>query len=222
MGVYRVQIGGAFRTGHDECQHGFAKIWMWNTDHRAFQHPLLRVQHRLYFLGVDVKSAGNDQVFVAPNNMDISIGINHAQIPSDEKPIAAQLFGSFLGHIPIALEDICSAHFDLANIPLGQCFARGAVSDFQLNPRKRKSDCTCTARALIGIRGAHIRFCHAVALQDAMTAALFKQLMRFRQKRRAARDKEPHVPGQIPVEAWIIKQPGVKGRHAHHRGCLWQ
>ena len=136
--------------------------------------------------------------------------------------IAAQLFGSFLGHIPIALEDIRSAHFDLANIPLGQCVPRGAVSDFQLNPRKRKSDCPRTARALIGIRGAHIRFCHAVALKDAMTAALFKQLMSFRQKRRAARDKKPHVPGQSPVEAWIIKQPSVKGRHAHHRGSLWQ
>ena len=54
-----------------------------------------------------------------------------------------------------------------------------------------------------------------------MTAALFKQLMGLRQKRRAARDEKPHMLGQRPVEARIIKQSGVKGRHAHHAGCLW-
>ena len=80
--------------------------------------------------------------------MDITIGINHAQIPSDEKSIAAQLLRGFLGHVPITFEHIRSADFDLTDVPLGQCLACGAVGDFQLNARQLKSDCAGAALAL--------------------------------------------------------------------------
>ena len=124
---------------------------MRHADDSAFEHAWLGIQHQFDFFGVDVVSAGNDQIFVAPQNVDVAVFVDLPQIASNEEPVASQLGRGFLGHLPIALEYVWSANFNLSHSILGQSSASFGVSYLHLHPWKRKSDRARAPLTIIGI-----------------------------------------------------------------------
>ena len=139
-----------------------------------------------------------------------------------KKPSSRNSSAGLLRHPPVALEDVRSAHFENADLAVGDRVPPLLVDHAQLDIRKREADRAGAPLAVVGVRGVHVRFGHAVAFENAMAGPLLEGDMRFGKQRRAARGEEPHVRHQFPVEARIVEQAGVEGRHAHHRRRLRQ
>src|SRR5699024_4860860 len=74
------------------------------------------VDHLLDFLRVDVVAARDHEILGAPDDADIAARIDRAEIAGDEKSVRAELFGRLLGHLPVALEDVRTAHLDHADL----------------------------------------------------------------------------------------------------------
>ena len=156
---------------------------MGHTNHSAFQNTGLFIEHQLDLLGVDIIAAGNDQILVSADDMNIAVFIHQPEIAGDEKPILPQFGGSFLGHLPVAFKHIGPADFDLAHLPLRQHLSGAGIGDLQLDIRQRQPNRASLARTIVWVGSVHVGFGHAVALQNTMPGARFKLVMGFSQQR---------------------------------------
>ena len=69
--MVQVELNAGF--GNNYPNGGLAQVTVRHADDRAFQHTGLCIQHQLDFLGVDVVSAGNDQVLFAAKDVQITV-----------------------------------------------------------------------------------------------------------------------------------------------------
>jgi len=75
--------------GHDQPDDCLAQVTVRHADDGAFEHAWLGIQHQFDFFGIDVVSAGNDQIFVAPQNVDVAVFVYLPKIASNEEPVAS-------------------------------------------------------------------------------------------------------------------------------------
>ena len=190
---------------------------MRQADDGGLGHSGEGVEQQFHLFGIDVEAAGDDQVFLAPDDVQIAVGIEQAQIAGDEKAVTPQVFAGFSGHVPVAFEDVGAAHLDHADLTLRQ---GGAIfGDFHLHPRQRQADGACPPVTDVGVRGGHVGFCHAVTLQYPLAGAGLKAAVGVGEQGGRARDEQPHMGGAGMGKAGITQQAGVEGGNPHHHAC---
>ena len=165
--------GQAGITEHHGGDNTFPEIGMWNAKDCAFHYARHIIDHVLDFLGVNVVSAGDDQILLAAHNADPPIRRFHTQITGDEKTTVTQFLSGFFGHVPIALKDVVAAHLDHANFIGGNRYA--IFGDFHLRSGERIADGPRDTFAIKGVGGDHIGFRHAVPLQYPLAGSLLKR-----------------------------------------------
>ena len=102
----------------DDGNHRLAEIWMRHADHCGFGDIGPVVEHRLDLCWIDVEPARNDQILLAPDQLDRTVRIDKAHVAGDEIPIGPEFRSRFLRHLPIALEDVRPPHLDDADLAL--------------------------------------------------------------------------------------------------------
>ena len=111
-----VKRDSAFADQH--CHHAFTKVGMRRADDRGFADSGQRVEEQFNFLGIDIVPARDNQILAAPNDLNLAIPVDEGQITRDKEPVLAQFFAGLFGHVPVALKDVGSAHFEYANLAL--------------------------------------------------------------------------------------------------------
>ena len=86
--LHRFFVEPRTRGSNDDRHDSFPKILMRQTDDRAFDHSGKRVDPGFHFLRIDVATAGNDQILGAPDDMDVAVRVDCAEIAGDKKTIA--------------------------------------------------------------------------------------------------------------------------------------
>ena len=124
---------------HQHREHRLAEIGVRQADHGAFGDAGDGVQQHLDLFGIDVVTAGDDQILGAADDGDIAVCVDLPQITGDEPAVGAQILGGFVGHLPVAGKDVRAAHLD------------HAIHQPQFHPRQRKADRAGPPRAVIGV-----------------------------------------------------------------------
>ena len=122
---------------------------MRHADHSAFKDAIDLIDQALELFWINIEAPCDDEVFPSPDDTNVAIGIDLTQVPCNKPTIGAQLFCCFFRHLPIAFEDIGSAHFDRSDFTLFD-FAFG-VHNPKLHTGKRHTDCSSTALAVIRV-----------------------------------------------------------------------
>src|SRR5579863_6377396 len=78
--------GGVLRS-HNTGGHAFAEVAMRQANYRRLDHTRQFIDQTFDFLGIDIEAATDDQVLVAPQNMDITLVVDAADIPGDEETV---------------------------------------------------------------------------------------------------------------------------------------
>ncbi|GAB3543198.1 hypothetical protein GCM10027343_16250 [Noviherbaspirillum agri] len=102
--------------GYDDRGHGLAEIGMRHADDSGFDHAIHLIDEGLDFLRIHVIATGNDQVLAAPDDGQVSIRIEAANIAGLEVAVGREFFGSFLRHAPVALENIRPLDLDVTDL----------------------------------------------------------------------------------------------------------
>ena len=191
---------------------------MRQSDHRALDHARERVDLALDFPGVHVEAAGDDEIFGAADDVDVTLRVDSAEIAGDEETVGAEFGGGFFRHPPIALEHVGAFDLDHADAALGENLAALRLGDPQADAGQGKADRAGEPGAVIGVRRDHVGLGHAVAFEDRVIRPLAPGLVRLGEQRRGAADEQAHVPGRLGAQAGMFEQAGVEGRHAHQRG----
>src|SRR5207302_6946992 len=76
----------------------------------------MRVNDSLDFAGVNVFSAGDDHVFQAIENVEVSVGVLITNVARSEEAVSEREF-SFFRLVPITAHDIRAARDQLASFP---------------------------------------------------------------------------------------------------------
>src|SRR5437773_10520079 len=102
---------GAWHDGGDDL---LAELWVGEAEHGGLGHEWVAEQHLFDLAGVDVVAAGDDQLAGAAGDGEIAIGAAPTQVAGVEPAFGVERFGRGLGLLPIAFEDVWTAHLDLA------------------------------------------------------------------------------------------------------------
>ena len=102
--------------GNHHGHADLAKVRVRHADHRAFGHAGQLVDIALDLGRIDVVAAADDQVLAAPDDGDVAVRVDFADVAGLEIAVGGELFGRFLGHAPVALEDIRPLDLDVADL----------------------------------------------------------------------------------------------------------
>src|SRR6266404_7117691 len=102
---------------HHESFHSLAAIWIVYTDHCGFLHCRVSEQHVFNFRGIDVEAAHQDQVFLALDDVEVTILV-HARHVARVKPTVANSLSRLLGFVPVALHHLRATDAQLALLAL--------------------------------------------------------------------------------------------------------
>src|SRR6266436_6928794 len=80
------------RLENNDSLYDFAPLWIGYSENRHFAHGWMRVNHGFDFAGVNVLPAGDDHVFQAIENVEISVCILIADIAGSEKAVPEREF----------------------------------------------------------------------------------------------------------------------------------
>ncbi len=92
------------------------------------------------------------------------------------------------------------------------------IGDAHGDAGQRMADRAGHPVAVIGVRGVHVGFGHAVAFEHGVTGARGPFAMGVGEQRRGAGNEQPHVLGGFAGQRRALQQPGVECRHAHQHG----
>ena len=150
--------------------------------------------------------------------MDVALVVDLAEVAGDEEAVAAEFGLGLLRHPPVALEHVRALDLDHADGVPRELLAGLGIGDPHRDAGQREADGARHAIALIGVRRIHVGLGHAVALEHGMAGACRPFAMGVGEQRRRARDEQPHMLGGVLVQAGVLQQAGIEGRHAHHHG----
>src|SRR5262249_58702194 len=88
--------------------NGLSPVRIGYPNHRGLLDGRVFVQSCLYFGGEDILAPGNDHVFLAIDQVDISVIVDGRQVASVEPPISDRR-GSIVGTPPVANHDVWPA-----------------------------------------------------------------------------------------------------------------
>ena len=98
----------------DERLGPLAPLLVGDTDDRGVEHGVVGEQRLLHLDGRDVLPAGDDDVLGPVAQLDVAVGVHHAEIAGVE-PAARERLGGGLGVAVVALHHVVAAHDDLAH-----------------------------------------------------------------------------------------------------------
>ena len=150
--------------------------------------------------------------------MHIAALVDLAEIAGDEEAVRPELRRRLLGHAPVPLEDVGALDLDHADLALGHRRARIGIADAGQDAGQGHAHGASDPVALIGVRGVHVGFGHAVAFENRMAGACPPFPVGFGQQGRRARDEQAHVLGGLGRQVRALQQAGVESGHAHHGG----
>ena len=191
---------------------------MGQTDHGAFDDAGHGVDLVLDFLRVDIEPPGDDEILAATHDMHIAALVDLAEIAGDEEAVGPELRRRLLGHAPVPLENVRALDLDHADLALRDRRARVGIADAGGHARQGHAHGARDPVAVIGVRGVHVGFGHAVAFENGVTGARPPFPMGFGQQGRRARDEQAHMLRGLRRQVRALQQTGVEGRHAHHGG----
>src|SRR5699024_2786962 len=132
------------------------KISMRHTNDGRLHHAGLFVDDKLYLLGIDIVSTGDDQILVASDNgHDIGGDIIAAvatHVAGSKPAIAGELFAGFFGHAPVTGEDVGALDLDVADLA-GDHHLVVIVDDTQRNARQGSANRARQTLAIAGMEG---------------------------------------------------------------------
>ena len=195
-----------------------AEIRVRAADHRGFDDAGQGVDFGFDLLRIDVEAAGDDEILGAPDNVNIALRVDLADIAGDEKPVRAKLGLGLLRHTPIAAEHVRTLDLDDADVSVRQDPPGLRVGDAQADARQRKADGAGNASAIVGIGCIHAGFGHTIAFENGMARLFLKFTMGFRQQRRRPGNEQAHMLRRLTRQFRVSHKPGIERRHAHHRG----
>ena len=105
-----------FRFQGDYSHHGFAIIWMRDSDHSTVKDAGVRLDCVFDFDTVHIHAAGDDQIFLAIYQGDIPFLVNRRQVTCQE-PAIPKSFCRCLGFIPVALHHRLTAQHKFSHDP---------------------------------------------------------------------------------------------------------
>ena len=82
---------------NDNTQDCFTKIWIWQANQRAFQKVRLIIEHQLNFPRIDILAAGNNQILVATQDIQVLIFVYPPKITGDKNPVSRNSAAVFSG-----------------------------------------------------------------------------------------------------------------------------
>ena len=95
---------------------------------------------------------------------------------------------------------------DLTDFALWQCFAVRGIGDFQRDIWQGEPDGTGAAISIVGFRGVHVGFSHAVPIEVSVPGARLKRDMGVRD-----RGTEPDTKSRIWVtSAWVNRSSAMR------------
>src|SRR5262249_35092612 len=131
---------------------------MRQADHRAFNDAGQGVDRGFDLAWIDVEAAADNEVLGAPDDVEIAVRIDPAEIAGDKISIVAEFLRGFFGALPIARKDIRPFDLDDAGFALRQNLSGLMARNAQGDARKRKTNTPRPALAVIGVRADHIGF----------------------------------------------------------------
>ena len=191
---------------------------MRHANHRAFQDAGQLVQEAFNFSRINVVATADDQVFAAPDDGDVAIVANFANVASLEVAVGGKFLSRFLRHSPVTLKHIRAFDLDAANVASWQAFSI-VVLHPHADARQRKANCAAAPFAtLVGIGCQHGGFTHAVALQNGVAGARLPIAKSVDQQRRRPGNEQAHIAARIQAQTRLGQQPHIQRGHAHeHR-----
>src|SRR5206468_12434690 len=148
-----------------------AEIGMRHADHGGFDHARHGVDLALDFLRVDVEAAGDHQILAAAENVHIALVVDLAEIAGDEKAVVAEFGLGLLRHPPITLEYVRALDLDHADGVARNLLAGLGIGDAHGHAGQGMADRAGHALAVIGVRGVHVGFGHAVTFEHGVAGA---------------------------------------------------
>ena len=145
---------------------GFAPFVVGYADDGGLQHGGVAGEDVLDFLGVDVLSAADDHVLGPPDQRQVAVGVEVADV-AGVQPAVDDDAGGFVGAAQIAAHDVGAGDDDLAIHP-GRHLGAGVVDDADLLTRKRDPHRAGSAFTVDRVDGGGARsFRQSVALDRA-------------------------------------------------------
>src|SRR5260370_13250952 len=99
--------------GHEGCGH-LAPLQVGRGDRVAFEHGGVRGGGALDFDGGNILAAGNDDVLLAVDDVDVVLFVPHGHV-AGAQPAVSHHVGGGLGFTEVTVHDVVAAHHDLAD-----------------------------------------------------------------------------------------------------------
>src|SRR5713226_2107284 len=130
----------------DERDRYFAELKVWAPDDADIQHAWMCAQHRLDLVRVDVRSAPDDDVLDAADDMQISVLVDEAEVAHVRPPVGRQRTEVLA---PVAILNQVAAHADLTSTAADRV-GRWAIKDLPLGSIMRAADGRPAKRLRVG------------------------------------------------------------------------
>src|SRR4029077_11936334 len=102
------------RLENNDSLYDFTPLRIGYSDNRHFAHGRMRVNYGFAFAGVNVFSAGDDHVFQAIENVEVSLCVLITNVARSKESVPERQFG-FLRVVPVTAHDIRAARDQLAS-----------------------------------------------------------------------------------------------------------
>jgi hypothetical protein len=200
----------------------FAPLLVRRGDDRGLEHRRMAGERVLDLDRRDVLAAGNDDVLGAVAQLDVEVGIHHAEVAGAKPAVGAGLLRRFFVAV-VAEHQVVAAHRDLAHrLGIGRHVVAVAVDDANL---ARDDVADALARLQSRLLGdAQLRPVRAPLADDARPVGLGQAIevgdvhaelgeaLEQRRGRRRAAGADPHRMGELPGLR-------VPDGHRQHRRC---
>src|SRR5690606_19982580 len=144
------------RLEHDDRADAFAPLRIGHADHRAFGYGVVLQQRVFDFPRINVFAAGNDHVFLAVDQMQHAVLVEHAHVAGVDPAVANGVGGGDV-IVPVAAEHRGAARDDFARHARRTVVAVG-VDDARLHAGEGLAHAhQPAALALAAIRAMHAR-----------------------------------------------------------------
>src|ERR1700686_1089169 len=113
---------------------------MRDTDPRAFEHALNRIDLAFDLFRIDVEAAGDHEILGPADDVDVAVAIDAGQIAGDEEAIGVEFLRRLFRHPRVAGEHIGSLALDDPDLASSNRPARLCFADANADPQKREAD----------------------------------------------------------------------------------
>src|ERR1019366_1199846 len=211
-----VDVDGSPRSRYDKADDFLAVSVVGNADRGDLDNLRPLQQNAVDLERRDVDAATDYQILLAPCDMQVSVGVEKADVACKQAAATMDLDRSVIHEIAIVVVGKAS-HLDVPNVSRRQRMS-AVVDDCELVVARRFADgADMPAGAAVG--GNQADFAATIALSDGSSKALLETAPVLAQQRRRTRNHEPQACQCFGVRRIVaIKQHVDRGRIAGGNG----